>query len=299
MQKIKQLKKIADYNDLMGVETLHPLVSVIDFSKCEPLNHGPLNFGFYAVFLKDVNCGDFKYGKEYYDYQEGTLVFFAPGQVLALENNGEKFQPKGYGLLFHPDLLTGTTLAREMNNYTFFSYHTREALHISKKERKTVLECLAKIEDEIDQRLDRHSHKLVVSNIELFLNYCERFYDRQFLTRDTVNSGLLERFEILLNAYLHSVLLQTEGHPKVSYFAGKLNLSANYFGDLVRKETGKTAQEYIHLKLMDLAKEKIFDETKTISEIAYELGFTYPQHFSRMFKKETGFSPNEYRRDLS
>ncbi|WP_447951711.1 helix-turn-helix domain-containing protein [Chryseobacterium koreense] len=295
MDEIKQLKKVSDYNDLLGVETLHPLVSVIDFSKCEPLNHGPLNFGFYAVFLKDVKCGDFRYGKEYYDYQEGTLVFFAPGQVLALENDGEKFQPKGYGLLFHPDFLIGTPLAKEIGNFSFFSYDTKEALHISKKERKTILECLAKIEDEIDQRLDRHSHKLVVSNIELFLNYCDRFYDRQFLTRDTINRGILERFETLLDAYLRSELLQTEGHPKVGYFANELHLSSNYFGDLVKKETGKTAQDYIHLKLMNLAKEKMFDDSKNVSEIAYELGFKYPQHFSRMFKKETGISPNEYR----
>ena len=182
-----------------------------------------------------------------------------------------------------------------MGNYSFFSYDTNEALHISKKERKTVLECLDKIEDEIDQRLDKHSRKLVVSNIELFLNYCERFYDRQFLTRDTVNKGLVEKFETLLDSYLHSDLLQTEGHPKVNYFAGELNLSANYFGDLVKRETGKTAQEYIHLKLMNLAKEKICNDTKTVSEIAYELGFKYPQHFRRMFKKTVGISPLEYR----
>lgn len=296
MGEIIQLKKVADYNDLMGVDTLHPMVSVIDFSKCKSLYHGALSFGFYAVFLKDTICGDFKYGKEYYDYyREGSLVFFAPGQVLSLENDGKKVQPAGFGLLFHPYLIAGTSLASNMSNYTFFSYDTREALHISKKERKTIHECLTKIEDEIDQRLDKHSHKLVVSNIELFLNYCERFYDRQFLTRDTINRGLLEKFETLLNTYLRSEILQSEGHPQVSYFAGELNLSANYFGDLVKKETGKTAQEYIHLKLMSLAKEKIFDGTKNICEIAYELGFKYPQHFSRMFKKETGFSPNEFR----
>lgn len=295
MEKIEQLNKISDYNDLLGVETLHPLVSVIDFSKCKPVNHGSFNFGFYAIFLKDVKCGDIKYGKEYYDYQEGTLVFFAPGQIMKIENNGIKVIPKGFALLFHPDLLNRTSLAKEMNNFSFFSYEVHEALHISTRERKVVLECLEKIEDEIEQRIDKHSSKLVVSNIELFLNYCTRFYDRQFITRDTINRGILEKFEILLNNYLYSDLLQKEGHPKVNYFAEELHLSPNYFGDLVKKETGKSAQEYIHLKLMNLSKEKIFDNSKSINEIAYELGFKYPQHFSRMFKKETGFTPNEYR----
>ncbi|TWP26246.1 AraC family transcriptional regulator [Apibacter muscae] len=295
MEKIEQLNKISDYNDLLGVETLHPLVSIIDFSKCKPVNHGSLNFGFYAIFLKDVKCGDIKYGKEYYDYQEGTLVFFAPGQIMKIENNGIKVIPKGFALLFHPDLLNRTSLAKEMNNFSFFSYEVHEALHISTRERKVVLECLEKIEDEIEQRIDKHSSKLVVSNIELFLNYCTRFYDRQFITRDTINRGILEKFEFLLNNYLYSDLLRKEGHPKVNYFAEELHLSPNYFGDLVKKETGKSAQEYIHLKLMNLSKEKIFDNSKSINEIAYELGFKYPQHFSRMFKKETGFTPNEYR----
>ncbi|WP_146746597.1 helix-turn-helix domain-containing protein [Sinomicrobium soli] len=295
MDNIIQLEKIADYNALLGLETLHPLVSVIDFSKCKPLRHGSLNFGFYTVFLKDVKCGDFKYGKAYYDYQEGTLVFFAPGQVLTLENDGKKFQPAGHALLFHPDLITGTPLGREIGRYDFFSYKTNEALHISEKERRTVLECFAKVSDEIDQRLDKHSRKLIASNIGLFLDYCERFYDRQFITRETVNKGVLESFETLLNAYFGSDLPQTSGFPQVGYFADKLNLSANYFGELVKKETGKTALEYIHLKIMAVAKEKIFDDTKTVSEIAYELGFKYPQHFSRMFKKETGYSPHEYR----
>lgn len=295
MKDITQLNHVADYNELVGAETLHPLVSVIDFSNSKPLIHGHLNFGFYAVFLKDVKCGDIKYGKEYYDYQEGTLIFFGPGQVLMLENDGKKFQPKGHALLFHPDLFMGTSLAKEMNNFSFFSYDTNEALHISQKERQTILECLAKIKDEIEQRLDKHSEKLVVANIELFLSYCERFYDRQFLTRRRINTGVLESFEILLNEYLRSGLLQAEGHPKVNYFADKLHLSTNYFGDLIKKETGKTALEYIHFKLMSVAKEKMFDTSKTVGEIAYELGFKYPQHFSRMFKKDTGYAPNEFR----
>jgi AraC family transcriptional activator of pobA len=232
---ITQLRHVSDYNKLLGVETLHPLVSVIDFSTCQPIYASAMNFGYYAVFLKDTICGDFKYGKEYYDYQAGTLVFFAPGQTVTLENNGEKFQPKGYGLLFHPDLIADTSLAKELNNFSFFSYNTHEALHLSDKERRTILECLAKISDEIEQRIDHHSKKLIVSNIELFLNYCLRYYERQFITREAVNKGILERFEVLLNTYLHSERLLNDGHPKVSYFADELNLTANYFGDLIKE----------------------------------------------------------------
>ena len=293
--EIKQLNKVEDYNNLVGVYTSHPLVNVIDFSKCEPLHFGAMNFGFYAIFIIGIECGVLKYGKSNYAYEKGTLAFFSPGQVLELVNNGKKFQPKGYGLLFHPDLLAGTSFATLINRYTFFSYDVRKALCISKKETKILLQCLNNIDNEINQKLDNHSRNLIISNIELFLRYCKRFYERQFAATDTVNIGFLQKFETLLNNYLLSDLLQTEGRPKVSYFAKEFNLSTNYFGALVKKETGKTAKEYIHIKLMNLAKDRIFDQTKTISEIAYELGYKYPQHFNRMFKKITGISPNKFR----
>jgi AraC-like DNA-binding protein len=170
-----------------------------------------------------------------------------------------------------------------------------EALHMSEPERQIVLDCFSKIRFELGHALDKHSKKLIAANIELFLNYCLRFYDRQFITRGTVHKGVLERFEGLLNGYFESDRPQTLGLPSVGYCAGELNLSANYFGDLVKKETGRSAQEYIQLKLIAVAKEKIFDTSRSLSDIAYELGFKYPQHFTRLFKQRVGYTPNEYR----
>ncbi|MEI6948052.1 helix-turn-helix domain-containing protein [Paraflavisolibacter sp. H34] len=254
-----------------------------------------MRLGFYVVVLKQVKCGDLQYGRHYYDYQEGTLVFLGPGQVIGIENDGELYQPQGHALAFHPDLIHGTSLGRHIQDYTFFSYHVNEALHLSERERKMVLDSFSKIQYELEQAVDKHSKKLIVTNIELFLNYCVRFYDRQFITRDNAHKGVLERFERLLHEYFGSDAPQTAGLPSVKYCADQLHLSANYFGDLVKKETGKSAQEYIQLKLIDVAKEKIFDPGKSVSEVAYELGFKYPTHFSRLFKQRTGYTPNEYR----
>jgi AraC-like DNA-binding protein len=300
MEGIYRFDTISDYNTLNNHETLHPLVSIIDFSKAKPRTWGReknvrINYGLYCIFLKDIKCGDIKYGRNYYDYQEGTLVFVSPGQVMEIENDGKVYQPKGHALVFHPDLIQGTHLAGSINEYHFFSYNAHEALHLSERERRIVLDCFSKINYELQQGVDKHSKKLIVSNIELFLNYCERFYDRQFVTRDLVNKGILEKFEELLNGYFSSDNPQTIGLPSVAYFAEELHLSANYFGDLIKKETGKSAKEYIHNKVINIAKNKIFNLDKTISEIAYELGFKYPQHFSRLFKSETGITPNEYR----
>jgi AraC-like DNA-binding protein len=230
-----------------------------------------------------------------YDYQEGTLVFFAAGQVAGMNSNGETYQPKGYALIFHPDLIHGTSLGKHIQDYNFFSYQSNEALHLSERERKIVLDCFSKIEYELEHAIDKHSKQLIVANIELFLKYCVRFYDRQFITRDKVHKGILERFENLLNEYFETDKPQTTGLPSVAYCAGELNLSASYFGDLIKKETGKSAQEYIQSKLIDVAKEKIFNINKSVSEVAYELGFKYPQHFTRLFKQKVGYTPNEYR----
>jgi AraC-like DNA-binding protein len=182
-----------------------------------------------------------------------------------------------------------------MSDYTFFSYAVNEALHLSDRERQIILECFSKIQFELEHSVDKHSKKLIVTNIELFLNYCIRFYDRQFIVRDNVNKGILERFETLLNDFFTSDKPQTVGLPSVAYCAGELNLSANYFGDLIKKETGKTAHEFIQLKLIDVAKERMSDPSKSVSEIAYALGFRYPQHFTRVFKQHVGLSPLEYR----
>ena len=268
---------------------------LVDLSKADARLNRRSNYGFYTVFLKEIKCGDLKYGCNYYDYEEGTLVFVGPGQVIGVENNGEYYQPKGQVLVFHPDLIKGTALGKHINEYSFFSYDVHEALHLSEAERKIIVDCFSKIKFELEHAIDKHSKTLIVSNIELFLNYCTRFYDRQFITRDHVHKGILERFENLLDSYFMSDKPQTIGLPSVSYCADQLNLSANYFGDLIKKETGKSAQEYIQSKVIDVAKEKIFDTSKSLSEIAYGLGFKYPQHFTRLFKQRVGYSPNEYR----
>jgi AraC-like DNA-binding protein len=295
MQEFILVESVHQYNQMMGQETLHPLVSVIDFSKAPRKRHTRMNLGFYTIFLKEVKCGDITYGKHLYDYQEGTLVFIGPGQVIGIEDNGEEYQPKGRALVFHPDLIRGTSLAQHLKNYSFFSYETFEALHLSEQEHQVVTDCFDKIEFELQHAIDKHSKTLIVSNIELFLNYCVRFYDRQFITRDNVNKGVLAKFEELLDNYFQTDKPQLLGLPSVGYCADQLHLSANYFGDLVKKETGKSAQEYIQLKVIDLAKEKVFDTDKSISEVAYDLGFKYPQHFSRLFKNRVGQSPQAYR----
>lgn len=295
MNNPRRFETISDYNAFNNNETLHLLVSVVDISKASPRRASNMYFGFYTIFLKEVKCGDLRYGKNTYDYQEGTLVFIAPGQVVNVENTGEVYQPKGYALIFHADLIHGTPLGRHIQDYTFFGYQSNEALHLSERERKIVLDCFSKIEYELEHAIDKHSKRLIVSNIELLLNYCIRFYDRQFITRDNVHKGILERLDNLLAAYFLSDKPQMIGLPAVAYCANELNLSANYFGDLVKKETGKSAQEYIQTQVIEVAKERIFDHSKSVSQIAYDLGFKYPQHFTRLFKQRVGQSPSEYR----
>ncbi|WP_294287797.1 helix-turn-helix transcriptional regulator [uncultured Chryseobacterium sp.] len=294
-QGVEVFNTVSEYNKMLNHETLHPLVSVVDFSKSNPICQFTRRFGFYTVFLKDVMCGDMQYGKHSYDYQEGTLVFIAPGQTYGIYNTETYMQPAGFALIFHPDLLKGTALGKNIKDYNFFSYDVHEALHLSERERETVLECLKNIKHEIAQPIDKHSKSLIINNIELFLNYCMRFYDRQFITRDHVNQGIIGKFDALLNDYLRSEKPQHIGLPMVNYFAEQLNLSANYFGDLIKKETGVSAQEYIHDRLIDAAKDQIFDPAKSISEISYNLGFKYPQHFTRLFKSKVGVSPSEYK----
>lgn len=300
MEKVYRYDTVAEYNALCRHETLHPLVSVIDFSKSKPWTWPggkslKVYYGMYCIFLKEVKCGDIKYGCDYYDYQEGSLVFIGPGQMVEVEYQGEHIQPKGYALLFHPELVRGSSLGRHIQDYTFFGYQSNEALHLSGRERKIVLDSLKKIQFELSHAIDKHSKKLIILNIELFLNYCVRFYDRQFTTRENIIKGTLERLDDLLNEYFISEKPQTVGLPSVAYCANELNFSANYFGDLIKKETGKTAHEYIQMKLINVAKDKIFDQTKSVSQIAYELGFKYPQHFTRLFKQRVGQSPSEYR----
>ena len=293
--KILHIENVCDYNAQLGVETLHPLVSVVDMAQAHPIRHTRQTFGFYAIFLKEVMCGDMIYGRQYYDYQEGTLVCLAPGQVIGFEDNGEVFQPKGWALVFHPDLIRGTALGQHIREYSYFSYEVNEALHLSERERELVIDCMQKIRHELEHAIDRHSKRLITINIEVLLDYCLRFYERQFITRSHVNRDIVSRFEHLLDDYFADGRAQQEGLPTVKSCAEALFLSPNYFGDLIKKETGKTAQEYIQLKLIDAAKGRLLDPSRTVGQVAYELGFQYPQHFTRLFKKVTGQTPNDYR----
>jgi AraC family transcriptional regulator, transcriptional activator of pobA len=295
MADIVNIESVTQYNNMRGASTLHPLVTMLDLSKAQPMPAKTFNFGLYAVYLKEMKCGTLKYGRNHYDYQEGTLVFVAPGQILGVQPGVKTFAPQGWALLFHPDLIKGTTLGKSIQEFSFFSYDVNEALHLSEKERSLVIDCFGKIQYELEQAIDKHSKKLIASNIELFLNYCTRFYDRQFITREQNNKGVLEKFETLLNDYFLSDQPRQIGLPSVSFCASQLHLSANYFGDLIKKETGKSPQEYIQAKVIDLAKVQVIEANKSISEVAYALGFKYPQHFTRLFKQRVGVSPLDYR----
>ena len=296
MNEIMKIDTVQQYNDYFGVETLHPLVCVIEGKKAMPLRFYRKLYNVYAILLKDTDCGNLKYGRSMYDYQRGAMLFLAPGQVMGSEDDGQLHQPEGWVLAFHPELLRGTPLASLMREYSYFSYNANEALHLSEQERKTVIDCMEKIRCELQYPIDKHSKSLIVDNIKLLLDYCIRFYDRQFISRENANHDLLSRFERLLAEYFASdAPAEKGGMPTVQYCADKLCLSANYFSDLCRKETGMSALKHIQQKMLDVAKDRIFDTSKSISEISYELGFPYPQHFSRWFKKMTGYTPNEYR----
>lgn len=295
MDKVDRIDTVRQYNNYVGIDTLHPLISVINFDDISPLEYYKRYMGIYAVFLKDIKCGDIVYGCQPYDYEDGTLVFVAPGQVYGIDSNGIKTQPSGYALVFHPDLIAGTHLAKTIKDYSFFSYDVSEALHLSKKERATIVHCLEEILSEIQQNIDKHSKTLVVSNIELLLNHCMRFYDRQFITRVHVNKDFLSRFENLLDDYFSTGKCETMGIPTVSYCAEELHFSVNYFRDLIKKETGQTPLEFIQYRVIEMAKSLMLGSDKSISEIAYKLGFKYQQHFTRLFKQKVGASPNEYR----
>lgn len=296
MEEVKRIDTVRHYNEYVGVDTLHPLISVVDFNEVPTIIHYRHYMGVYAIFLKNIKCGNIIYGCQTYDYEDGTLVFVSPGQVYGIDSNGIEVVPSGYGLVFHPDLLKNTHLGQVIREYSFFSYDVSEALHLSKKEKEMIIDLLRKIASEIEQNIDKHSKTLVVSSIELFLNYCMRFYDRQFITRSHANKDVLSRFENLLTDYFTSGKAAQVGLPTVAYCAEQLHLSPNYFGDLIKKEIGSTAMDYIQSKIIDQAKANIFDRSKTISTIAANLGFKYQQHFTRLFKQKTGFTPLEYRR---
>lgn len=285
---------VQEFNDFYGFTTLHPLVSVVRYDKQLPIEECVVHYGVYALFLKENKGCKLSYGRTKYDFDEMTVTSFAPGQRIQVEPNPNVPNPKWTALLFHPDFLARTQLGRQMSRYEFFSYSSNEALHLSVGEIEIFRSVLDMISQELQHAIDKHSRELIVSNIELLLNYCLRFYDRQFITREEINHATVQRFESLLDEYL-SCKAETEGIPTVAYFAEKCNLSAGYFGELVKVESGKTAQDFIADRIVVHAKELLNNPTLSISQVSNTLGFGYPQHFVRFFKRKTGKTPSEYR----
>lgn len=298
MKPVLHLRTVADINNFIETTTKHPLAAVVDFSKIEDkIEQGTrIMFDFYTIMFKNYSCNTFRYGRKTYDFQDGSLVCLAPKQMLTMDTEVEQREDRlGWGLFFHPDLIRGTSLGSTIKHYTYFSYETNEALHLSDKEKQTLYGIVQKIDAELSENIDCHSQKLIVSNIELLLNYCTRYYDRQFITRKAANSDVLARVEQVLSAGFQPESLSENGLPTVKYLAEEVHLSANYLSDLLKRETGMTAQDHIHHYIMEAAKDRLLNSHKSVGELAFELGFEYPQYFSRLFKLKTGMTPIEYR----
>ena len=289
------LNTVQDFNDYQGVETLHPLVSVVHVENTEHIQECVMHYGLYAIYLKENKGCKLSYGRTPYDFDEMTVTSFAPGQVVKVEPNPDVPFAKFTALVFHPDLLNRTALGRQMSRYEFFDYSSTEALHLSVQEVEVFRGVITMIEQELHRAIDKHTRELIISNIELLLNYCLRFYDRQFITREEINHSVVKRFMELLDDYISSKALR-EGLPTVAYFADKCCLSSGYFGNLVRVETGRTAKDIIADRLLAHAKQLLNDDTLTITMISERMGFDYPQHFVRFFKSHTGKTPSAYRK---
>ena len=296
MKIIKKIRTISELHSMLGNEKpKHPLITLVDLTKVNTKPQKEEVFfamDFYAIVSKSFE-GMLKYGRSIYDFQEGSLIFHAPGQVLS--SSPDLKITDGWALYFHPDLLYGTDLAKKIQDYSFFHYDANEALHISDEEKEILKSCVQNIHREYNQNTDHHTQELIVDSIQLMLNYSKRFYQRQFITRKKVNSGIVECFESLLREHFNKDDLIESGLPTVTYFADKLNLSPTYLTDVLKNQTGKNSQEHIHLAIVDKAKTMLLGTTKTVSEVAYDLGFEYPSHFSKLFKTKTGKSPSEYR----
>ena len=291
------INTIQDFNDYQGVETLHPLVSVVHVENTEHIKECMMHYGLYAIYLKENKGCKLSYGRTPYDFDEMTVTSFAPGQVVKVEPNPDVPFAKFTALVFHPDILNRTALGRHINRYEFFGYSSTEALHLSAQEVEVFRGVLTMIEQELHRAIDKHTRELIVSNIELLLNYCLRFYDRQFITREEINHSVVKKFIELLDDYIATKALR-DGLPTVAYFADKCCLSSGYFGNLVRVETGRTAKDLISDHLLAHAKQLLNDEALTVTMISQHLGFEYPQHFVRFFKSHTGKTPSAYRNAL-
>ena len=290
------INTIQDFNDYQGVETLHPLVSVVHVENTEHIKECMMHYGLYAIYLKENKGCKLSYGRTPYDFDEMTVTSFAPGQVVKVEPNPDVPFAKFTALVFHPDILNRTALGRHINRYEFFGYSSTEALHLSAQEVEVFRGVLTMIEQELHRAIDKHTRELIVSNIELLLNYCLRFYDRQFITREEINHSVVKKFIELLDDYIATKALR-DGLPTVAYFADKCCLSSGYFGNLVRVETGSTAKDIISDHLLAHAKQLLNDEALTVTMISQHLGFEYPQHFVRFFKSHTGKTPSAYRNE--
>jgi AraC-like DNA-binding protein len=291
------LKSIADLSRLLNENDFHPLVAVVDFSQTTDhiQEETSITTDFYSVMFKNYCKSYVTYGRKSIDFDEGSLICMAPNQVISIDNEIEpRDNPMGWGLFFHPDLIRNTSLNSKMKDYSFFSYEIAEALHLSDKEKRLLCECIIKIQSELKENIDDYSQTIIVSTIELLLNYCNRFYGRQFITRKATNRDVLEKVETILKQYFSDKPL-TNGLPTVKHLADAVNFSPGYLGDLLKKETGLNAQEHIHQYIIEEAKNILLNSNQSVSEIAYHLGFEYPQYFSRLFKQKTGTTPLEYR----
>lgn len=286
---------VQEFNDYYGLETLHPLVNVVRFNKPTKVEEAMYHYGLYALFLKENKGCKLSYGRTEYDFDEMTVTSFAPGQVIHVEPNPEIIIPKWTAIVFHPDLLNRTSLGKNISRYEFFDYTSNEALHLSVAEIEIFRGVLSMIQQELNRSIDKHSKELIVNNIELLLNYCLRFYDRQFITREEINHSVVKKFTALLDQYIANQA-QQEGFPSVAYFADKCCYSPKYFGELVKTETGRTAKDFISDRMLIAAKQLLNDESLSIKAISQQLGFEYPQHFIRFFKAKTGQTPSDYRK---
>lgn len=293
MPKILNVHRTSDYSGYHGLTDRHPLVTVIDFSEISPIRHSLNRYGVYGVFVQDDNDLDLTYGCGRYDYRDGSLICVAPGQIGGKEDNGERASIGGWALLFHPDLIHGTQLEKEIRHYSFFDYSVNEALHMNEKEHDIVVAVFKRIKSEIDNPQDDFQNDILVGYISLLLKYCQRFYNRQFITRKLSNNDILSRFDSFLNGYFTDGLQLKNGLPTVNICAEHLCMSANYFSDLIKKMTGESPGRLIRQFVIWQIKNELASGL-SVAEAAYRLGFEYPPHLSRMFKKETGMTPTEY-----